>query len=238
VQLPVLGQRHHHRAPVDHVLRVFVSVSAEVHAGGHAGERSARPEAQSAVGGDMFVEALIAEGLRRQTLIDRTDVRGQLLEFVFDGLLFGLDAQTKLAHEFGARELAPVVVHAPGASEGEAGAASLRIQTLTGAALQFVGAAPSLGGDPELGQLVGQEGVELVGVVLQHAVPHHDADHDEGRAAEVAGAVLHDDQVLLVDAGSPDYLREERSRWVVGTPEGLTHLAMGHPCDVLPSLPV
>lgn len=137
-------------------------------------------------------------------------MRSEPLQLLLDHLLLGLDAQPELAHHLRPGELAAVVVHRPRATEGEARTAVVGIEPLAGAALELVGSAAPLRGDPELGELVGEEGVEVVGGGLLDAVPHHDADHDESGTAEMAGAVFHDYQILLVHAGSSDYLNENR----------------------------
>lgn len=101
-----------------------------------------------------------------------------------------------------------------------------------------------------------QERIDAIGLVRRYPFPGDHGHDDPGGCAFVSLTVLHDGQDLLVDAGSSDdlvdcrrynlLLRTLRDLKLLLTAmllfffkgERLTHLAIGHPCVVLPSLPV
>ena len=118
----------------------------------------------------------------------------------------GLVVESEFAQVFAAGVFASVEEHAPGATEGEGGAARVGVKSLTDAGALLVEGAASVGGQTVVVEFVDEFAVEVVAVGQRQSFPRHRHDDDPRGGAHVPATVFDQAQHFLLHARAPDDL--------------------------------
>ena len=253
-----LGEGDHHRAAAYHVVSVFVGMGAVVADHGDPTEGPPGLLAPNpAVGGHIVKQTHVVVAVRRQTGEGRGDNIRQFVANRFQLCLLIVIAVSKFElpgpiYSRISAELAHIDIHAPAAPKCVAGSLEAGVQSLAGTGLLLVCSTHPLRLCPVPRGLGGDDIVSGVRQICWDAVPLDEAYSNPGILALVAIPVLHNDAVLLLLVASSHNLKimginickvitaiaVPLSHLLLLHHRNLTHLAIGHPSLVTPSLPV